>query len=380
MPIALPYPAPLITRINMDKHSFHARPMPAAMPLPKRRRTILSDVEMTDVQTLRLQSLPHEALKQILHHLQPSPATPDSLRTYYSLRTLCVALRDAFDAQVTCIHLSNANPFFISNVLPRFRYLSRLSIPVAAAQARLIPEYDLFFRRSGTRIQSIVYTSDGSDGALPALVANAIAKTVESVSTTCAPLLQALAAHAPPIHTLELLMNEMDPRLFTSFACLSHVRLLYRDTGMFAGMQLVSSLRQCRNLQTVELRVHGVSTREVEFLGEVPRLRKLSLFGCVVEGEKRIDAVGQCHELEELQLEWMHGLNGMDMRVVARGLGGRLRQLRIWNCEEVDDAGLEAVARWCGMVEVEVRFVREQFSARVLSLFGERISWGSYAM
>lgn len=354
--------------------------MPAAVPLPKRRRTIISDIEMTDVPSLRLQSLPHEALKHILHHLQPYPATPDSLRTYYSLRTLCVALRDAFDAQVTCIHLSHANPFFISNVLPRFRYLSRLSIPVAAAQARLISDYDAFFNRSAATIRSIVYTSDGSDAPLPALVASATANTVESVSTTCAPLLQALATHAPPIHTLELLMNDMDATLFASFACLSHVRLLYRDAATFEGMQLVNSLRQCRNLQTVELRVHGVSTRQLLFLGDVPRLRKLSLFGCVVEGEKRMDAVGQCHQLEELQLEWMRGLNGMDMRVVARGLGRRLRQLRIWNCEEVDDAGLEAVANWCGRAEVELRFVREQFSARVLTMFGDRISWGSYAL
>lgn len=175
-------------------------------------------------------------------------------------------------------------------------------------------------------------------------------------------------------------MNDMDAACFPSFRSLSHVRLLYRDMRLVKGAPLVTALARCRELRMVELRLHGASTRSFEFLPRVGRLRKLSLFGCGVEGDQRMKAVAACGELEELELEWIRGLNGDDLGMIASGVGRRLRRLRICNCEDVDDRGLERVATMCPQTEVELRFVREQFSARVLMMFGERVSWGSYAL
>lgn len=361
-------------------NSHHKRYAPVEPPLPKRRRTSFPDVEMTDKHPLKLQSLPHEALKQILHHLHPSPCTPASLRIYYPLRTLCTSLRDAFDAHLTSIHLQSATPALLSRILPRFHSLTALTLVGAATRDHLMPHYRDFFEHSRARIRALTYTSNGVDAELPHLLAGYLAETLESLSTTSHVLLCALATPLSPLHTVELLMNDMDPACFPKFRSLSHVRLLYRGATWVSGAPLVTGLAQCRELRVVELRLHGASTRSFEFLPRLGRLRKLSLFGCVVDGEKRMKAVAACGELEELELEWIRELNGNDLRIIASGVGRRLRRLRICNCEDVDDRGLEQVATMCPRTEVELRFVREQFSMRVLMMFGERVSWGSYAL
>lgn len=175
-------------------------------------------------------------------------------------------------------------------------------------------------------------------------------------------------------------MDEMDPECFPLFRSLSHVRLLYKDVRIVTGDALVSTLAQCRELRTVELRMHRVRTQSFDFLPRMRRLRKLSLFACEVVGEQRVKDVAACSELEVLDFEWMEGLNNDDLGIIAAGIGSRLRRLRISNCVGVDDRGLERVAILCPQTEVELKFEREQFSQRVLMMFGDRVSWGSYAI
>lgn len=173
-------------------------------------------------------------------------------------------------------------------------------------------------------------------------------------------------------------MDEVDPDKIAGFPAV-HIRLLYRSRlQRHTGEKLLSVLRGMNRLQVVELRLNNLSSEMYAMFPHVPHLRKLSLFdGTILPGERGVGFIANCKELEELHLEWMHGLSGADMIVLARGLGERLRKLRLWNCEGVCDEGLMAVAYFCPNAEVELRFVREQFGGAALAAFGERVSWAS---
>lgn len=73
----------------------------------------------------------------------------------------------------------------------------------------------------------------------------------------------------------------------------------------------------------------------------------------------------------------MQTLTDTDLEIVARGMRHRLRMLSIRNCSLVGDEGLQAVAKWCPLVELELRFVRDQFGGATLAMFGDRVSWES---
>lgn len=177
-------------------------------------------------------------------------------------------------------------------------------------------------------------------------------------------------------------MDGVDASVLSLFRRLRLVKLLYRSRlSVSAASTLVSALSHCGpDLRAVELRLNHLSSSALGFAAEMPRLRKLSLFDGVMDGGGGLDVLGRCGFLEEVQLEWMKGLRGEHIEGLAKIMGGRLRRLRIWNCEEVNDHGLEAVARYCPGVEVELKFEREQFCNRTLAMFGERVSWGSYAL
>lgn len=131
----------------------------------------------------------------------------------------------------------------------------------------------------------------------------------------------------------------------------------------------------------VELRLNYLPTSALGFVSNIPKLRKLSLFDGEVDGDGAgLQVVGKCAFLEDVQLEWIKGLTGEHMEKLARTMGERLKSLRIWNCEDVNDRGLVAVATHCTEVELELKFEREQFHGRTLAMFGERVSWGSYAL
>lgn len=113
----------------------------------------------------------------------------------------------------------------------------------------------------------------------------------------------------------------------------------------------------------------------------IPHLHKLALFdsdACSVqEHQAGFEALASCTELTELRFEWMQTLTDTDLQTVAHGMRDRLRMLTIWNCSNVGDVGLQAVAKWCPHVELELRFVREQFGGATLAMFGDRVSWES---
>lgn len=181
-------------------------------------------------------------------------------------------------------------------------------------------------------------------------------------------------------------MDDVDPALLAHFPALRVAKLLYRSpVGAEHAVQLVETLQICARggLAAVELRLHRANKEMVAVLAHVPCLRKVALFDAIVEGEgveRGVAVLERCRYLEEVQMEWVRGFDGRDLAGIARVLGSRLRRLRIWNCDDVCDDGLRAVAVACPFVDVELRFVRDQFDPRTLALFGDRVSWGSYML
>lgn len=133
-------------------------------------------------------------------------------------------------------------------------------------------------------------------------------------------------------------------------------------------------------MRVVELRLNYLPTSQLAFVTEIPRLRKLSLFDGVVDGDGNgLQVLARCPFLEDVQLEWIKGLTGAHLEKLAVTMGERLKHLKIWNCDQVNDRGLEAVATHCPAAEVELKFERDQFHPRTLARFGDRVSWASYA-
>lgn len=170
----------------------------------------------------------------------------------------------------------------------------------------------------------------------------------------------------------------MPAKVLHAFRSLRVAKLLYRARLRPGETDaLVEVLAAARGtLARVEMRLHGPAGDDLAFLARVPWLGRVSLFG----GGRDVGVLGKCAYLSEVGLEWVGGVSGEDLKRIARGLGGRLRKLRVWHCAGVDDDGLRAVAELCPFVEVELRFVREQFSGQVLALFGDRVSWRSYLL
>lgn len=354
----------------------------------------------TTALTIRLQDLPQVIIKQVLSHLclpflasrtQKESPLP-FLRAHSRLRLLGTVFRDAFDTSVTSLNLTtlppDAHPPFILHTLPRFTSLTTLVLYPNSLNPTFFPAWRHFLTsRPSPPITSLTFVAPRpSEASAPdpfaELFAAELAASVQTLSTSCMPLLLAFACRAAPLTSLELLMDGLRPDMFPAFRSLRTAKLLYRTRIQpFAALCLVKALQHCQpDLRAVELRLNYLPTSDLAFVPDIPRLRKLSLFDGEVDGDgKGLLALARCAFLEDVHLEWIKGLTGKHLEALAVAMGARLKHLKIWNCDEVNDTGLEAVATHCPGVELELKFERDQFSPRTLVMFGERVSWESYA-
>lgn len=359
---------------NVPRENTDLRPI-------KRRRTNAP---------LTLQTLPLEALKLIMHYLHPPSRAsrsqtllnPSNLLALAPLRALSSQFRDAFDLHVTGLELSGLSPAslgtLIISALPRFPNLTKLALSEDAVDVALLTHWTYYFCNCRAHLQTLTYVSDSPDESVPSLFAASCSASLESISTTSMPLLKALSRHLLNIRSLELLMDDIDVRVLQYFPARS-LHLLYRKhISVIQSQNLVITLNKMATLQAVELRLNHIASTDFSLFPNIPRLHKLSLFdGEIVDTDRGMRMITACGFLEEVQMEWMSGLTGNDIAFLARGMAARLKRLRIWNCAGVTDEGLMYVATFCPNVEVELRFVREQFRSTTLAMFGDRISWAS---
>lgn len=361
----------------------HMQDLPMSSTSPKRQR--MQDVDMMDVANIdspKLHHLPHQVLKLIMAKITGSaPLDLAKLASYLPLRAVCTSFRAAFDAQVTnlIIPLTESNGQFIEQIMPRFNNLHTLTLHRLQPNLPFDQHFGAYFSKTNARIRTLTYMTPheimSPHEPLADVLSACFSKYLESLSTTSLPLLVAMAIAKAPIRELWVLMNDVDPNVLRGYQKLRRVCLLYRDTTALRMCGVAQSLRYCTLLERVEVRVHGMSTTSLDWLQDVPRLKKVNLFGCTVEGRHRLEVLGRCKELEEVGFDWMKGFSGKDLAAFAKSIGERLQKIFMRNCEQVDDAGLYVLAKRCQRCEVELRFVREQFSPHVLALFDQRISW-----
>lgn len=344
------------------------------LPPPKRRRH--------NRPALRLQDLPLESLKKVLSHLHPVPRVHPlpllHLKYIAPLRLLCRQLRDAFDAHVTSLSLATVPHAVLPKIIPRlyiFRSLKTLMLSPASVANETLTFWDSFWPVAN--IRDLTLTTDESTPIVERLTA-VCAKALVRVSTTSEQSVQTLAAHNASVQTFDLLMDTIDASLISRFPySLRALRVLYRQRiPQSQRERLVESLSNLRALSHVEIRLNGLRLGDYAFLPHIRCLKKISLFDGVVD-DTAVQALCACSGVEELFFEWMRGFSGRHLENIAGRFGTTLKKLRIWNCEDLDEGGLRRVAALCPNVELEVRFIREQFGCSVLALFGDRVSWAS---
>lgn len=339
-----------------------------------------------------LLNLSFETLKLILRHvscskLQPR-ATQELLREAIHVRYVCRLLRDAFDAHVTSLDLrdlpASVVALALTTAMPRFISLSSLQVSTVATDPLLEPAWRSFFSRSGhIQLRELTYSGGDSLSTVPESLARWCAASLEVVSSTSFALVSALAMHCPGIRTADVMMDEMDPRVFSSFKSLQVLRVLYRHGITVRQVELlIRALAECAHtLQYIEMRVHNKTMCALALLAHIPRLRKVSLFNVrhsEKDGDSFAGAISSCMFLDALQLMWIDSLHDEHIEALSRQMGSRLRHLTIWNCGALTDRALISVAQHCPLVELELKFERNQFQASTLTLFGNRISWGSW--
>lgn len=352
---------------------------PSDRPAKRRRRSI---------SPTRLHQLPVDALKAIIRYLHPPRCERflrmSDLSPLLPLRLQHSALRDAFDAHVVDLDMTGIPTVrladLITTLLPRLPNLATLSLPAAAQAMSVLESWRLFFTRSAARLRHVIFLPASDGDAVASLFARACAPTLEAVSAATPSVLSALVG--PPasrVASLELLMDGLDERMLGMLSGLREVRLLYRAQMTRSRAQtLCTALCALPALTSVHLRANGIASTDFCMFRSVPYLTRLALFdGRVEEPTRGITDIVSCSTLEELHLEWMEGLSTADLTELCMGMRRRLRGLRIWNCEKLTDEGILAIAQHCPTAEVELRFVRQQFSLQALAALGDQVSWGS---
>lgn len=380
---------PVSTGVNDDSHG---RPRPSAeRPCAKRRRR----------NPTMIHTLPAEAIVRIFRLLHPEAPTGDEcmpisgLTPLLPLRMVCVSFRDAFDGHVLSLDLSSLHVKLLQRALDsiviRFRNLSTLSLSDSALCEEMQPYWSSFFQKTNLRLRHLILSNkrDARDDAMfspdlgtALLMAFSCRSSLEMLSTDCNMLSLSVARYCVNVHTANLLMDRIVEEGLIGYQSLRSLAVVYRK-----GITAEKASKLCETVQAIQqgrmlvhIRVNQLRSSQFEMFPHVAGLRKVSIFDGVIEDKTRgMKMLAKCPQLDEIQFEWVRNLTGEDVAVLAREMKERLMRLRIWECNEVSDEGLSALAKWCPHVEVELRFLRDQFSQKALSLLGDRVSWGSYA-
>lgn len=348
--------------------SFHHPPPPLFNP-SKRRRTRTT-----------LISLPIPTLHNIIRHLL-RPHAPTSMLIHSelrSLRTSSLYLRRACDTFITTFDFSYIPAqhiaYFISR-LWRFENLRQLNVSPSSLAVDLMQTWRDVLPR--LEVRSLTMISDAPH--ITNLFANNL-PYLETVCTASTTLLQSLVKFSSNLHSLDLLMDDISPNFLPRFRITS-LRLLYRDRINPKSLgHLSSCLETIPTLRVVSLRINKLSSDSFPLLAPIPHMYALSLFDAtVISPNRNIESLVNALKgpKVDLCLEWIRGITDQDIQIIVRGLGERLKRLRIWNCELLTDTALSYVVDNCKSCEVELRFVREQFGASALASMGDRVSWES---
>lgn len=393
------------SRNDNDVVVRHPRPFSDHSIMSKRRRP---NPRMT------LSDLPFEAVTSIFRYLQsdlsdpglPTPLshihsdlsgsglpTPLShIRQLAPLRLLNSLFRDAFDAHVTSLDLSDISRChlgsLLSTILPRLHNITFLSLPMCALSGGLHECWHHFLQTSRARLQHLMFVNSNSisqssppaNDAIPPLLANAFRSSLERITTNSESFLSAFSNSPQNVHSLQLQMDQISETKLLPFSSLSTLKLLYRVSLTRERAQLlVNVLQSVRNPSLhVHLRLNRFPSSYFTMFPHIPGLHKVSLFDGVIEETNRgMFDLASCPHLEDIQFEWTRHLSGQDIMELANIMRHRLKKLLIWRCEHVTDQGLLAIANLCPNAEVELRFARDQFSPQALAALGDRVSWGS---
>lgn len=374
-----------------DAMSFvHPRPT-SERPPAKRRR----------VNPVVLLDLPVETISKVIRFLHPHFPEDDECLRFSSvlellpLRTVCTTFCDAFDGHITTLNVSSLQglslQFLLLKFLPRFRNLATLWLPKSAMCTEMHTYWTSFLcKRTTARIRHLIFAHEESINQeypyQPSLstvkdVMSGLNDSLEILSTDCNEVVTAVGMCQNNIHTANLVMDNIIESALLGFRSMRSLSLVYRkgiDVRKLNELTRVINHIQHGGM-IMHLRVNQIQSLQFESLSLLPGLRKVSFFDGIIEGANRgMLRLAACKFLDEIQFEWMKGLNGSDIVVLATEMGDRLRKIRIWECSEVTDEGLEALAVYCPRAEVELRFFRDQFSHGALAKLGDRVSWGSY--
>lgn len=388
--------------------SHHPRPFTDHPTATKRRRPNPSPSSslFTPRTVLTLQDVPIEAVTVIIRYLHPtefgrfsSGLTPIAhIRNIAPLRTLNHQFRDAFDAHVLSLDLSDVTlsclTTLFKTLLPRLHNLSYMSLSFTSLTIGMRDAW-MTYLAGQPRLQHLMFVHPNPanphadfaiDPTIPRLITQHCKNTLERITTNSDDFLGAVGAvigpHSHNVRELQLQMDDISERRLLSFKSLKSLKILYR-VALSAGraQNLVEVLQACQNPVSdlhVHLRLNKLSSSFFRMFPHVQGLKKISLFdGMIEEHNRGIEDLAACPKLEQVHFEWYTNLSGRDIAELANGMRMRLKKLLIWNCEDVTDEGLIAVARLCPNAEVELRFARDQFSHTALSLLGDRVSWFS---
>jgi hypothetical protein len=333
-------------------------------------------------------------LRRVLHHVTavgPAPPSPApglsphmrSLRRHAPLREVCRAMRDAFDTHVTgwdFAGLEKLGPraidLAITRVLPRCTSLSALALTPPATDRSLAAQWQAYAAAAaaaGVCVRELYFAGAAELSPVPEILAATAGANLASLRVVASGevttrILSSVAQHCANLRALDVQLDGVDVRVLAGFGSLQCLRLLYRNGVASGDMgRLTWALSPCAaSLQSVDLRIHHLrgGSDSLALLPSIPRLRKLSLFGC---GPPANAWLAGCLYLHELQLEWLDGLSDAMVEELSRVIGPRLSAIRIWNCAALTDYALLALAHACPGTAVDLKFERRQFSERAIA-------------
>lgn len=378
----------------------HVHQLPTSDRPQKRRRTHSKTT---------IRDLPLETLSRIIAQLhtdidhvrdlsapQEHPTTMCQIRPLLPLRTLCRHFRDAFDAHVVSLDLCDLSSWrfgeYLTGLLPRLRNLTTIALPPCALVTVLLLQWHYFFVNSQAKVQHLIFAPPPSTQDLPSpasvgshvpiLLAKACSNSLERLSTSSSSLVAAMGQYSQHVHMLHLIMDDIVEDVLLPFRHLRNLFLLYRR--VLTADRAHALVRVLKHIQhvgiLVHLRMNHIRSVDFNLFPQVAGLKKLTIFDGVIDPQERgMRFLADCPLLEDIQFEHVDQLSGADIQELARLMKQRLKHLRIWDCRLVSDEALFAIAHLCPAAEVDLRFIRDQFSSRALAALGERVSYGSRA-
>lgn len=351
-----------------------------------------------------LQQLPQNALIRIVSHMYPPnftagadrPLSISSLKYVLELRLVCKSLRNAVDAHIVSLSLREIPPSKMKAFLKGpLRTFSPRELHLSANNLRkeiqsIWKEYLAFH---GRQLRSLWYfppypenyinynnaeesaeLHNNSINDTSQIFAEALPESLRKLVTWSPRLLYELGRLNKTVHKLHVHLlnfhvdqlriadqiNKLQPRFL-------ELRVSDAEVGLL------------RKLKAFRIAIHLYQPRQAVSvdLPKVIGLYEVSLVDVEswIIAEQFVTGLEGCNQIVAISFEDCV-ITSAHIERIARRFEG-LQRLRILKCSHVTDDALCVVAKHCCNVEIELLFVRDQFSPETLAKFGNRISWGS---